>query len=121
MVRSIPFRRLDCCLLTGPSIQDALRNFIPPIKTGDPRVDFYAMYKREAAEYDTDYVKKHDEDLNTALIFVRYLSSCLVSGLTYSCRPVCSLPSAPPSSSTSIRISSPIPTNNPPHSSAPSS
>ena len=30
------------------------------------------MYKREATEYDTDYVKKYDEDLNTTLIFVRY-------------------------------------------------
>jgi len=29
------------------------------------------MYKREATEYDTDYVKKYDEDLNTTLIFVR--------------------------------------------------
>ena len=28
------------------------------------------MYKREATEYDTDYVKKYDEDLNTTLIFV---------------------------------------------------
>jgi len=29
------------------------------------------MYKREATEYDTDYVKKYDEDLNATLIFVR--------------------------------------------------
>ena len=29
------------------------------------------MYKREATEYDIDYVKKYDEDLNTTLIFVR--------------------------------------------------
>jgi hypothetical protein len=33
------------------------------------------MYKREATEYDTDYVKKYDEDLNTTLIFVRRSSS----------------------------------------------
>ena len=26
-------------------------------------------------EYDADYVKKYDEDLNTTLIFVRYRSS----------------------------------------------
>ena len=72
MVCSIPFLRPDCCPLTGRSIHDVLRNFIQPIKTGDPRVDFYTMYKKEAAEYDTDYVKKYDEDLNTTLIFVRY-------------------------------------------------
>ena len=127
MVRSILFRRLDCvcCPLTGRSLQDALRTFFQPIKTDDPRVDFYTMYKREAAEYDTDYVKKYDEDLNTTLIFVRYfkpqVSSYLVNGLTYSYRPACSLQSAPPSSSTSTRISNPIPMNNPPPSFVPSS
>ena len=36
------------------------------------------MYKREATEYDMDYVKKYDEDLNITLIFVR-LSSPLFS------------------------------------------
>jgi hypothetical protein len=56
------------------------------MKTGDARVDFYTMYKRESAEYDTDYVKKYDEDLNTTLIFVRYSSSYVVNHLTYSCR-----------------------------------
>jgi hypothetical protein len=53
------------------SIQDALRMFMPPIKSEDPRVDFYTMYKREAVEYDNDYVRKYDEDLNITLIFVR--------------------------------------------------
>ena len=57
------------------SFQDALRTFFQPIKTDDPRLDFYTMYKREAMEYDTDYVKKYDEDLNTTLIFVRYYHS----------------------------------------------
>ena len=121
MVHSIPFCRLDGFSLTGPSIQDALRNFIPPIKTGDPRIDFYTMYKRESAEYDTDYVKKYDEDLNTTLIFVRYSSYHLANHLIRSCRPACSLQSAPLSSSRSIRISNPIPTSNPPPSSGPSS
>jgi hypothetical protein len=37
------------------------------------------MYKREATEYDTDYVKKYDEDLNTTLIFVRRPSSVIYS------------------------------------------
>ena len=62
---------LCCCTLTGRSFQDALRSFFQPIKTDDPRVDFYTMYKREATEYDADYIKKYDEDLNTTLIFVR--------------------------------------------------
>jgi len=63
--------RLHRRLLTGRSLQDALRSFFQPIKTDDPRVDFYTMYKREATEYDMDYVKKYDDDLNTTLIFVR--------------------------------------------------
>ena len=113
------FPRPDCCTLTGPNIRDALRNFILPVKTEDPRVDFYTMYKRESAEYDTDYVKKYDEDLNTTLIFVRYLSSYLVNRLTYPCRQVFSPQLAPPLSWTSIRIPNPIPKNNPPPSSAP--
>ena len=40
------------------------------------------MYKREATEYDTDYIKKYDEDLNTTLIFVRRSSFPLVNPLT---------------------------------------
>ena len=50
------------------------------------------MYKREATEYDTDYVKKYDEDLNTTLIFVRRfrsfspLISLIVVGGSVLCR-----------------------------------
>jgi hypothetical protein len=55
------------------SFQDALRAFFQPLKTDDPRLNFYTIYKREATEYDMDYVKKYDEDLNTTLIFVRRL------------------------------------------------
>ena len=103
------------------SFQDALRTFFQPIKTNDPRVDFYTMYKREATEYDADYVKKYDEDLNTTLIFVRRFSSALVNYLTRSYRPVCSRPSAQLSSSKLAPTSNPIPTNNLPSSSRPSS
>ena len=108
-------------LLTRPSLQDALRTFFKPIKTDDPRLDFYMMYKREAIEYDTDYVKKYDEDLNTTLIFVRCISSGPATYLTCSHRRVCSLPSARLSSSMSIRTSNPIPTSNLRPSSVPSS
>jgi hypothetical protein len=121
MVRSTRLSRPYSCPLTESSFQDALRNFFQPIKTGDPRVDFYTMYKRESAEYDTDYVRKYGEDLNTTLIFVRCLSSHVADNLTYSFRLVCSLPSARPSSSTSTRTFSPIPTSNPSPSSEPSS
>ena len=112
MVRD-PFPRLDCFPLTGRSLQDALRIFFQPIKTDDPRVDFYTVYKRESAEHDAEYVKKYDEDLNTTLIFVRCSSLCLVNHLIRSCRLVCSLLSAPLLSSTSIRTSGPILTSNP--------
>ena len=54
------------------SIQDALRAFLLPIKNDDTRLDFYTVYKKEATEYDVDYIKKYDEDLNTTLIFVRH-------------------------------------------------
>jgi len=65
--------------LTEGSFQDALRAFFQPIKTDDPHLDFYTMYKREATEYDADYVKKYDEDLNTTLIFVRCSSPVIRS------------------------------------------
>jgi len=42
----------------------------PPIKNDDPELDFYIMYKRETMEYDTEYMQKYNEDLNTTLIFV---------------------------------------------------
>ena len=42
--------------------------YLQPIKNEDPKLDFYTMYKRETAEYDTEYMQKHNEDLNTTLI-----------------------------------------------------
>jgi len=99
--------------MSGRSFQDALRAFFQPIKTDDPRLDFYTMYKREATEYDVDYVKKYDEDLNTTLIFVRRSSCTPTNHLTCCRRRVCSLPSAQPSLSMSIQNFGPTPTNNP--------
>ena len=101
-----------CWPLNETSIQDALRAFLPPIKNDDARLDFYTVYKREATEYDADYVKKYDEDLNTTLIFVRRLSLTLANYLTWSCRLVCSLPSAQRSLSMSNQIFNPIRTSN---------
>ena len=57
--------------LTLHSIQEALRMYLQPIKHDDPQLDFYTMYKRESMEYDTEYMQKYNEDLNTTLIFVR--------------------------------------------------
>ena len=34
------------------------------------RAEFYDKFQREADEYDHDFMKKYDEDLNTTLIFV---------------------------------------------------
>ena len=115
-----PFPHPDYFPLTRRSLQDALRIFFQPIKTEDPRVDFYTVYKKESAEHDAEYVKKYDDDLNTTLIFVRRSSSHFISHLIHSCRPVYSLQSAPSLSSTSTRTSNLIPTNNPPPSSVPS-
>ena len=60
------FKPVDCTA----SVQDALRDFFPQIKTKDTRADFYTAYQRESSQYDHDYVKKYDEDLNTTLVFV---------------------------------------------------
>ena len=37
----------------------------------DLRTQFYERYRKEAEEYDKEFMKKYDEDLNTTLIFVR--------------------------------------------------
>jgi hypothetical protein len=36
----------------------------------DHRSRFYEHYRKEAEEYDREFMKKYDEDLNTTLIFV---------------------------------------------------
>ena len=58
-------------ILSGRSVQDALRGLLQPAKSDDPRLDFYTMYQKEATEYDKDRIKRHHEDLNATLIFVR--------------------------------------------------
>ena len=37
----------------------------------DLRGQFYERYRKEAEGYDKEFLKKHDEDLNTTLIFLR--------------------------------------------------
>ena len=52
------------------SLHSALKEFFEPLRTNDPRADFFSIYRRESNEFDRDYAKKYDEDLNTSLIFV---------------------------------------------------
>jgi len=111
-------------VVTGPStrtnrlildsIQEALQMYFQPIKNDDPQLDFYTMYKRETMEYDTEYMQKHNEDLNTTLIFVRvWISELVTARVDHNSRPVCSPQSAPPSSSTSSPSSSQTLANGP--------
>ena len=95
------------------SIQEALRMYFQPIKSDDPQLDFYTMYKRETMEYDTEYMQKHNEDLNTTLIFVRCCVPLTLHGVYEVLRLVCFPLSAPHSSSTSSPSSSQIPANGP--------
>ena len=53
-----------------PSIRDALKDFSQPLRSNNTRADFFAVYREESEEFDRDYARKYDEDLNTSLIFV---------------------------------------------------
>ena len=43
---------------------------------------FYKKYHDGADEYDREFIKKHDDDLDTTLIFVCFLFSSCVDVLT---------------------------------------
>jgi len=60
-------------LISRSSIRSAIKEFVEPLRTEDSRTDFFAVYRRESEEFDRDYAKKYDEDLNTSLIFVSHL------------------------------------------------
>ena len=96
-------------LTLAHSIQEALRMYLQPIKNDDPKLDFYTMYKRETMEYDTEYMQKYNEDLNTTLIFVRSRVPSSPHDVDHVPRLVCSRRSAQPSSSTSSPSSSQTP------------
>ena len=83
--------------------------YLQPIKNEDPQLDFYTTYKRETMEYDTECMAKHNEDLNTTLIFVGFyfpFVTALWHTVNHILRLVCSPRLAPPSSSMSSRSSS---------------
>ena len=46
------------------------------------RTRFYEHYRREAEDYDKEFMKKYEEDLNTTLIFVRHGQRLGVHALT---------------------------------------
>ena len=72
----VPCIRVTSMKLTRCRIEEALNralaSYFPSIasRTMTARAEFYDKYKREADEYDKDFIKKYDEDLNTTLIFV---------------------------------------------------
>ena len=57
-------------MMSKSSLHSALKEFFDPLRTDDSRTDFFAVYRWESGEFDRDYAKKYDEDLNTSLIFV---------------------------------------------------
>lgn len=57
------------------------RSFNHPGQT-TPAQTFFTVYHRESEEFDRDYARKYDEDLNTSLIFVsccRSFLACLLN------------------------------------------
>jgi len=71
---------------------------LPPAPPEDYRTRFYETYRQEAEDYDREFTKKHDEDLNTTLIFVS-LGFVKLARANLDDRLGCSPPSPPPSSS----------------------
>jgi hypothetical protein len=60
-------RKINCNLRTDPTKHSrGLAHVLPTDQGRRPHV----MYKRETTEYDTEYMARHNEDLNTTLIFV---------------------------------------------------
>ena len=49
----------------------------------DIRFRFYEDYREVAEEYDEEFNKRYDEDLNTTLIFVSLMSSLVAFILTW--------------------------------------
>lgn len=55
------------------SLHSSLKEFFEPLRTNNSRADFFAVYRKESGEFDREYTRKYDEDLNTSLIFVSSL------------------------------------------------
>ncbi|KAF9649519.1 hypothetical protein BDM02DRAFT_3128351 [Thelephora ganbajun] len=63
------------------ALEDAMLKALPTLfphllgTASNARVDFYDKFQREADEYDRDFMKKYEEDLNTTLIFAGLFSA----------------------------------------------
>ena len=76
----------------------------PPFPNPSAHVEFYKKFQREVDEYDNDFIKKYNDEANTALIFV---SCSPLPRQRFECQPkhclsdrlVCFLSSHPLSSS----------------------
>ena len=55
-----------------------------PSTQEDLRSEFYGHYRKEAEEYDKEFMKKYEEDLDTTLIFVSFVSCPDIRMLTRS-------------------------------------
>ena len=51
------------------------RQEILPVDKEDHQAQFYQAYRKVAEEYDKEFLKKYEEDLNTTLIFVSFVSN----------------------------------------------
>lgn len=71
-------------LRAGCSIRGTLRTHPQDVKSDDDRLDFYEIYRKAAAVYDTDYVRRRNEDLSITLILVSSLRFLTVSHLIHS-------------------------------------
>ena len=68
---SNPLLTVLCTASLEYAIQNALKNFLPRLEsTTNARAEFYNRFKREADEYDNDFLRKYRGDLETTLIFV---------------------------------------------------
>ena len=71
----------------GSSLEDAILKALPCLlsnlhgTTNNARVDFYDKFQRAADDYDRDFIKKYDEDLDTTLIFVSVFPDNQIAGL----------------------------------------
>ena len=57
--------------LSGHRSQAVLGAFSQPTEIGDPHLNFYLIYWREANKHDTEYAARQQEGLNAILVFVR--------------------------------------------------
>lgn len=50
---------------------------IVPREAGNAGVRFWNTYRKEAEEYDFDFLKRHNDDMDTSMIFVSIHASAL--------------------------------------------